>query len=196
MPTRRETLFGLSVLPFVAGGCTTTSVQGITPPDYRHLPDLSLNVAKITVESLYSSLSSLPNVEGLSPYPLEGMVQTWIEDTASAVGNNGQMNVQIIDASIREEKLAKKPGLSGLFSIDQTELYHGHIQLLFQIDFSDYTSEISVESSAAQSVDENATLRDREQTWVNLGEKMITEIDEKLRQKINTELPRLLANFG
>lgn len=192
MPTRRDTLFGLSALTLIAGGCTSTPVRAINPPDYRHLPNLNLNVARVAVETLYQSLSSLPNVEGLSPYPLVSMVQTWIEDTALAVGNSGEVNVQIINASIREEKLPKKPGLSGLFSIDQTELYHGHIQLLFQVNFPDYVSEISVESSAAQSVDENASLRDREQTWVNLGEKMITEIDQTLRQKINTQLPRLL----
>ena len=123
------------------------------------------------------------------------MVTTWLDDTAVADGSSGWINVQIIDASIREEKLAAKPGLSGLFSIDQTEIYHGHIQLLFQISFPDYTSEISVESSAAQSVDENATLRDREQTWVHLGEKMIAEIDQSLRTKIRRDLPRLLIDY-
>ncbi len=194
MPTRRETLISLSALPILVSSCTSTPVRGITPPDYRHLPLLQLNVAKIAIESLYESLTSLPNVEGLSPYPLEEMVRTWLDDTATAEGSSGWINVQIIDASIREEKLDKKPGLSGLFSIDQTEVYHGHIQLLFQINFPDYVSEISVESSAAQSVDENATLRDREQTWVNLGEKMIAEIDQSLRTKIKRDLPRLLLS--
>lgn len=194
MPTRRQALLALSLLPLAASGCTTTVVQAITPPDYRNLPELHLNVAKIATESLYDSRTDLPNVEGLSSYPLKKMVMMWLDDTVSADGSSGWINVQIIDASIREEKLEKKPGLSGLFSIDQTEIYHSHIQLLFQINFPDYRSEISVESSAAQSVDENATLRDREQVWVRLGEKMIAEIDQSLRTKIRRDLPRLLIN--
>ncbi len=194
MPTRRQTLLALCLLPLAASGCTTTTAQEITPPDYRHLPELRLNVARIATESLYDSRTDLPNVEGLSPYPLKEMVKMWLDDTVSADGSSGWINVQIIDASIREEKLDKKPGLSGLFSVDQTEIYHSHIQLLFQINFPDYSSEIRVESSAAQSVDENATLRDREQTWVRLGEKMIAEIDQSLRIKIRRDLPRLLIN--
>ncbi|NQY81803.1 MAG: hypothetical protein HRT36_01860 [Alphaproteobacteria bacterium] len=190
--TRRHTLIGLSALSLGTVGCTSTPMQIINPPSFRNLAPLNLDITTITTELLHDDRAAYPHVEGLSPYPLQEMVQRWLASTINTAGSEGQLNVQIIDASMIEEKLKKSPGLSAFFIIDQSEAYHGHIQLLFQITYPDYTGEISMESHALRSVAEDITLRERQQTWVDLGAKMINDIDQKLRFSIQRDVPRLL----
>lgn len=188
---RRQFLHTLALVPLIAG-CQQTRVAAIRPPDFNNLPQLNLAVGVITVEPLHDNRTSYPRIEGLSPYPLQGIIQQWSDDVFVPAGGQGTLNIQILTASLIEEKLPTKRGFAGLFSNEQSEAYHGKITLAFQVQLPDYNGTINIHSTAVRSVSENASLREREQVWVDIGTKMVNDIDQKLRQNLQQELPRLL----
>jgi hypothetical protein len=130
------------------------------------------------------------------------MIEQWMSQVMQAdrsVGSeSGTLIIRIQDASIIEEKLPPPPGLSGLFTVDQSEAYHGHILLQLLVKFPDYEGEVSIESRASQSVDENTSLRERQIVWISLGNKMIRDIDRQLRETLprgNSYRLSFLGNF-
>ena len=197
--TRRQYLragiAALACAPIAVGCASQPLLPPIAAPDFTDLPPLNFSVSSIEIENLHDDRATYPHTEALSPHPPASIIERWIAQVmrpAKGDVSNSLLTVRIIDASLIEEKLPRAPGLSGLFIVEQTEAYHGHVLLELQALFPDFEGKMIVESQASQTVEENTSLRTRQQVWVELGNKMVRDIDRTLRTSLPQRLPRLL----
>lgn len=161
----------------------------LSPISFRNQPVIRLDVARINVVEEFRSPTHAPNVEHQMSMPPAQAVKIWANERLQAVGTSGQLDIVIQDASVKETNLPMKQGVRGLFTDDQSERYDATLAVTLRLyDGVNAMSraEADVRASRSRSVNEKASLADREKLWhelsSDLGRSLDSEGEKRLRQ--------------
>ncbi len=179
--------FVAATMMLLVAACQPAPVSyTLSPVSFRTQPVIKLNVAKINVVEEYTSPLRAPHVEHqMSMSPAAG-IKIWANERVQAVGTTGQLDVVITDASIKENKLPVKDGVRGFFTDDQSERYDGAISVTLRL--YDGTSAMSraegdVRVTRSRTINEKASLADREKLWHDMATQMVTSYDREAEMR-------------
>ncbi len=156
--------------------------------DFSGTP-VRLNVAQIRVVENYRAPMTRPNVEQEFPTPPAAAVKKWVSQRLTAVGSSGVLEIAIDDASIREVPLPKTGGIKGVFTDDQDARYDGNLRVSLRLYDGVQVGSVAsgdVSVMRSRSINEKATVNERERLYENLTKEMMTgfesETNARLRQ--------------
>ena len=181
-------------LLFVAACQPAPQSYTLSPVTFRSQPVIRINVAKINVVEDYISPVSAPNVEHqMSTPPAQG-VKIWVSERLQAVGTSGTLDVVITNASVKENKLPVKQGVRGLFTDDQSERYDANLAVtlrLYDGENAMSRSQGDVNVSRSRTINEKASLADREKLWHDMSTEMVQSYD----REAEVRLRQYFANY-
>ncbi len=159
----------------------------LAPVNFNGQQPIRINVARINVVEEYRSPTSAPNVEyQMSMSPAQG-VKIWANERLRAVGTQGQLDVVVTNASIKEVKLPVKQGMRGFFTDDQSERYDGALSVTLKLyDGATAMSRADgdVNVTRSRSINEKASLADREKLWHDMSNDMVKSFDHEAENRL------------
>lgn len=181
----------LSISAFALTGCAP-SAQLNEPRGLAYIAEqpIRLDLDRVEVVKAYQSPKKLPNVEHQFPVPPTALVQQWVQDRLLPIGHENHAVVTIEDASVIETPLERTTGVSGWFTVDKTEKYDASVKVKIEV-FNRMNQQVGFASATAtgsQTVTENMTLGQKRKVWIDLMEKVMTQLDNELQANINTHL--------
>ena len=173
------------VMLLAAAGCEiAVGPRAFPEQTFRHLPPISLNVAKIDIVLLFEPPLKAPHVEHEMPVPPHKAIERWVVDRIRTVGISGQAVLTVRDASVVEKRLKPLGGIRGTFTKEQAERYDARVEVeISAIDGRGLRSaKAMTTSSRSRTVPEDATLRQRQVLWYELTERVMQDFDRTLKQ--------------
>lgn len=177
----------LSMAVLFLAACTTSVPQTRISPDltFAHLRPIPVMVDQIFVRNSYNAPMADPNVEHrLDPTPITALY-SWADRRFEVGGqpNDRVLTMDIYQADITREELAKSGSIADLFSVDQREQFTLNIGMTLKMDKNGRTvHQQNIELMQSTTVGENASPVQREQILLQLTEQAIGRID---RQVVN-----------
>lgn len=180
----------LVVALFVAGCVSQVQRPAYPQISFAHLPQISMNVARVELEDRYVSPAIEPNVEHRFPVSPAKTALKWGRDRLKPVGAGGVARVIVERASVVEEPLEPTPGIRGVFTKDQSERYTGTVVVSVEIIDESGAKRATVRSTAkrSQTVPENVSLNEREDIWFRMTEALMATLNKNLEQQIRTHM--------
>lgn len=175
-------LFGL-----VVAACETPPSQNdFAEITFRHLPEIKLNVSEIVYESDYQAPKAAPNVDHIFPIPPERAMKNWVDDRLRAVGPANKAVFILKDASVVEEELESKGGVTGAFTTEQSARYTARMVIEMNIvdSFGNTLSTLNARTERSTTTAEDISLREREKIWFKLTEDVMRDLDQQLEPTI------------
>jgi hypothetical protein len=175
----------------------SSSYETFRPPplDYSAQAPLRLAVAAVTVQSAYRPQTSPPYVDGLMPLKPEDAVRQMLDARLVAVGGPGTMQAVILDASVKEEMLETKSGISGFFTTEAAARLEGRMQV--QIDRLGPTGEVlksvSTAVSRTSSIPEGIGYAERQKIGYELVRDLVGDLDAGLTTNIRGNFADILS---
>lgn len=171
----------------------TSSYETFRPPplDFSGQAPLRLAVGQVIVQSAYRPRDEAPYVDNLMPLKPEDAIRQMLEARLIAVGGSGTMQAVILDASVKEEALETKSGISGFFTKEDAARLEGRFQV--QVDRLSPTGEVMKSVSTAVSrtsaIPEGVGYAERQKIGYDLVRNLVDDLDQGLATNIR-------ANFG
>lgn len=195
----RSAILARTLVVAAAVGLAACSSQS---PETRAFPTISFShKAPIVfaaqgprVESQFTAPMRDPHVEHLMPLAPEEAIRIWARDRLKGTGvGDGEVRVIIRDASVVEKILTKKAGVVGFFTDDQEVQYDA--RAVVAVQYVNTAGKVVVESEAivdrSRTINEKASLHEREKIWFAMIESMVTTLDEQMSQG----LPQYFAPY-
>lgn len=186
-------LFSFGIIISSLASCQVTTSKQVFPElTFQHMKPLNLNIAKLEIISSYNPPMAAPNVDHLFHTPPKAALKNWAKDRLRALGKNGYAHFTIIEASVTETKLDKKKGIIGVFTKDQSERYDAVLEARLEI-FDDHGLSkgfATAKVTRSVTVSEASSINQRKQTWFNLTEELIGDINAELELNISIYLTR------
>ncbi|MBB4266656.1 hypothetical protein [Roseospira visakhapatnamensis] len=184
-------LCGVSLLG--VGACTQPPMRP-TFPDLRfsHKQPFLFRARRVEVQSRYRRPGGPPHVEHLLPLAPDRAAGLWAEDRLQANGE-GEVLVRftVHDASVVEKRLTVERGLRGLLKTEQAQSYYAQLEATVEL-VDDVTGVSLGEANAkvwrSQTVPEDATMNERDETWFALVETLIGAFDTTMSARIAAHL--------
>lgn len=178
--------FFLAIAALFLFSCSSPTPPSASLPNFSHLPKINMDVAGIEVIEAYESTMRSPNIEHIMPYTPADTIQLWVKDRLNAAGKDKLMQVNIIDASVKEENLPRTKGVKGLFTVDQEKRYDVRIEVELRIYGGSALSEAntSVIVTGSSTIPENASVNYREGAYKKLVNNAMTMLNQKLESNI------------
>lgn len=200
MINRRQFLVSLCAAALPLSACATDQpIAGPVPQvGFSHLPGLTFNVSRVDISSAYRSPMQAPNAEQRMPAPPERALLDWAHARIKAnVGAPASAVASFVveDAAVIETKLPKTGGFKGMFTYEPAERYDARASatLMLQDPVAGSSGEIHVNAARSIEVRENATLAEREQAWVELVEKLMSDFNDQMERQIRAHLQTWIA---
>lgn len=171
----------------VVAACETPPSQNnFAEITFGHLPEIKLNVREIVFQSDYQAPQAAPNVDHIFPVPPAQAAERWAADRLRAVGPANKALFVLKDASVTEEKLETKGGITGAFTTEQTERYQANMEAEMRIvdDFGNTLATLSARAARSTTTPEDLSLREREEIWFKLTEDVMRDLDAQLEPAI------------
>lgn len=148
-----------------------------------------LDVAEIRFENN----APADNVASQFPVPPAEALKQWSNDHLVAAGSNGFAIFSINDVSVKETKLPKKKGVEGYFTDQQDARYDAHVAATIRIYTGGAMSvaEVSAEAAQSRSINEGATLLQREQFYYDLTR----ELTGRFGGAMEPQISRYFGNY-
>ena len=183
-------LFLVSFLFCTLLSCKTSNIESTTPDlTFSHLPDIRINVAKITVLNEYKIPFKQPNVEHLAPISPGASVERWVSDILVPVGEKLDAQFIIKSGSIIESDLETQKGLRGVFAIEQSKRYTAIVDAQLEIfDGSHRLVTINAKARRSHTLREDATPNLKTNLLFNLVESLMVTFDRELRRQVDLHL--------
>ena len=183
-------LFLVSFLFCTLLSCKTSNIESTTPDlTFSHLPDIRINVAKITVLNEYKIPFKKPNVEHLAPISPGASVERWVSDILVPVGEKLDAQFIIKSGSIIESELETQKGLRGVFAIEQSKRYTAIVDAQLEIfDGSQRLVTINAKARRSHTLREDATPNLKTNLLFNLVENLMVTFDRELRRQVDLHL--------
>jgi len=174
------------------------------PPPHPQYPDIrftneqpiGLGVGTVSLREDYASSSTPPHVEDRFPVTPMHAIENWAHDRLSASGGPDRAVVDITDASVVEVALPHTAGVQGWFTTDQSERYDMTIQVT--INVVDPTGLVvrtaTVRASRSQSVAENISPDQRDQTWYDMTKDIMAAFDRQMESEIRNHFTGVITN--
>jgi hypothetical protein len=169
-----------------------------TPPPARNLDKISyseraqirLDVREVEIRRAYQPPNAAPNVDHLFPVPPAAGAQLWAADRLKAAGPLGRARFIVREAPVIEIPLKRSGGLTGTFTIEQSERYEARLVAELQILSEDdgVAASVTVEVTHHRTVPENVTLNERVQVWHEMTRALLDEMDRQLDATIKEAL--------
>ena len=175
--------------------CETAVIPRSFPEQtFRHLPPISLDVAKIEIVLFFEPPLKAPHVEHEMPVPPHKAIERWVVDRIRTVGRSGQAVLTVRDASVVEKRLKPLGGIKGTFTKEQSERYDARVEVeISAIDGRGLRSaKAMTTSSRSRTVPEDATLRQRQILWYELTERIMQDFDRTFEAQIRKHLATFL----
>ncbi len=193
MPRRRPPVILLSLILSGLGlsACATPPpVRNLERISYSERPPIRLDVREIEIQRVYQPPNAAPNVDHLFPVPPAVGAQLWAADRLKEAGPLGRARFIVREAPVIEVPLARAGGLTGTFTIDQSERYEARLVAELQILAEDGRVEasVTVEVTHQRTVPENLTLNERVQVWHEMTQALLDEMDRQLDATIKEAL--------
>ncbi len=197
MPRRMSpvVLLCLAISGLVLSACTTPPpARNLDRISYGEKPPIRLDVREIEIQRAYQAPNTAPNVDHLFPVPPAAGAQLWAADRLKAAGPLRRARFIVREAPVIEIPLERSSGLTGTFTIEQSERYEARLVAEVQILAEDGGIEASVtaEISHHRTVPENVTLNERIQVWHEMTRTLLDEMDRQLDAVIKAELYKYL----
>ncbi len=180
------------VLPgFLLGGCETSAPSSQFPElTYGHLGTITLDVARIDVESRYIPPMKAPNVEHRAPVAPYTAIRQWAGQRLKAAGRRNVATLVILDASIREVRLPVKGGLKGFLTTQQSARFDGRAAVLLEIRNAGGRQLAFATARATRSMTlaEGASIAQREKVLFALTEDLVADINRRLEREARQHL--------
>lgn len=181
----------LSVLACVLLSACENAPPAYTPPplafETQTAAPTNVNVARIDVLNHYESPFQRPNVEQEFAVTPAQAIEKWVGKRLHAVGNAGRLEVEISNASARETSLKKTPGIKGLLTDDQDARYDVKLIVTFKLyaDDSNVARAVGdVEVSRYATINERATVVDRQKLYHQLLNQLMTDFDREANARL------------
>lgn len=165
------------------------------PPTYPSITYLDrqpimLDVANVEVQQAYRPPLQAPNVEHRLPVSLSEAVARWAQDRLRPVGASGTAVFIVTDASVVEEKLPTKKGITGLLTTDQAAKYNGRVAAKLEVTQGGGLASGFAEASAvrSQTVPEDITLAERDRTFYRMEESLAKDFDREMELVVRDKL--------
>lgn len=171
------------------------SASGPAGINFGNRAPLRLNVAQVNVAQSYQPPMKLPNVDHTLPTPPIMAIKQWAGQRFVAAGAQGNLEITIEDASVVETPLAKKDGLTGFFTDDQEARYDAHIKITIRLYDGVNTisvAEATAETSRWRTINEKATVAQREAMFNSMLQEMITQLDAETEARIRQYFGRFI----
>ena len=170
--------------------CKTSNIESTTPElTFSHLPDIRINVAKISVLNEYKMPFKKPNVEHVAPVSPGASVERWVSDILVPVGDKLDAQFIIKSGSIIESELKTKKGLKGVFAIEQSKRYTAIVDARLEIfDGSRRLATINAKAKRSHTLREDATPNLKTNLLFNLVENLMATFDRELRRQVDSHL--------
>ncbi|WP_337997654.1 hypothetical protein [Oleispirillum naphthae] len=196
-PFRRGLLLGLFAALALAA-CTSTP-PAPTYPDIRFSQGeaLPIRAMRVDISSSYQPTFASPNVEHLMPVSPERMARQWALDRLQPLrAGRAVARFEVLDARVTETRLKVKTGIVGTFTDEPAERYDATLTARLTLDDPERSYHGSVETTASRSltVQEGASINDREKAWYELTKKLGEEFDRAMSANIKRYLPEALGN--
>ncbi len=175
-----------------------------SPPPHPQYPDIrfsneqpiALAVGTVTLREDYTSSSEPPHVEQQFPVTPMHTLENWAHDRLSASGGPDRAVVDVTDASVIEVALPRTSGMRGWFTTDQSERYDTTIQVT--INIVDPTGLVvrtaTVRAARSQSVAENISPDQRDQTWYDMTKDIMAAFDRQMESEIRNHFTGFVTN--
>tara|TARA_B100000212_G_scaffold300694_1_gene246155 strand:- start:3444 stop:4049 length:606 start_codon:yes stop_codon:yes gene_type:complete len=170
--------------------CKTSNIESTTPElTFSHLPDIRINVAKISVLNEYKMPFKQPNVEHVAPVSPGASVERWVSDILVPVGDKLDAQFIIKSGSIIESELKTQKGLKGVFAIEQSKRYTAIVDARLEIfDGSRRLATINAKAKRSHTLREDATPNLKTNLLFNLVENLMATFDRELRRQVDSHL--------
>ena len=170
--------------------CKTSNIESTTPElTFSHLPDIRINVAKISVLNEYKMPFKQPNVEHVAPISPGASVERWVSDILVPVGDKLDAQFIIKSGSIIESELKTQKGLKGVFAIEQSKRYTAIVDARLEIfDGSRRLATINAKAKRSHTLREDATPNLKTNLLFNLVENLMATFDRELRRQVDSHL--------
>lgn len=193
----------------VRGGCiaviATAALAGCSaPPPHPQYPDIhftgqspiGLGVNTISLREDYTPSSTPPHVETQFPVTPMHALENWAHDRLSATGGPDRAVVDVTDASVTETSLPRTQGVQGWFTTDQSERYDMSVQATINIIDSSglVVRTATAHASRSQTVAENISPDQREQTWYDMTKDIMAQFDRQMENEIRTHFTGFVTN--
>lgn len=157
---------------------------------------LRINVAQVNVVQAYQPPMKLPNVDHTMPTPPIMAINQWVGQRFAAAGAAGNLEITIDDASVKETPLPKKDGVTGFFTDDQEARYDAHIKVTIRLYDGVNTisvAEASAESSRWRTINEKATIAQREAMFNGMLQEMMIQLDGETESRLRQYFSRFIV---
>lgn len=183
----RHFLFVLLV-PFLVSACDPVPAP-FTPaqPSFSGQPPLRFSVAKMEVVEDYEAPGKYPNVDHLMAYAPDDVFRIWVNDRIKTVGNSYSMQINIVDASVKETTLPVTTGMKGYFTNEQAERYDASIAVTMKIYAEGKglpIAEVEAHANKSRTLAEDASLSEREKLYYELTLELMQELNDTLEKNI------------
>lgn len=175
----------------------TSGYEPFQPPplDFSDRAPLRFEVGRVTVQSAYRSKDTPPFVDSQMPLEAEDAVRQLLERRLVAVGGPGSVQAVILDASVKEEPLETKSGLSGFFTEESAARLEGQLQV--QVDrlspAGEVLTSVSTAVSRTSSIPEDVGYAERQKIGYQLVRDLARDLDARLTENIRANLGAILA---
>lgn len=189
---------------FIAAVAAAALAACNSPPPHPQYPDLrftgqppiALAVGTVSLREDYVSSASPPHVERQFPVTPMQAIQNWAHDRLSPSGGPDRAVVVITNASAVEVALPRTTGVKGMFTTDQSERYDMTIQVT--VNIVDPTGLVlrtaTVRASRSQSVAENISPDQRDQTWYDMTKDIMAAFDRQMESDIRNHFTNFVTN--
>jgi hypothetical protein len=193
MPRRmsRIVLLCLAVSGLALSACTTPPpVRNVDRISYSEKPLIRLDVREIDIQRAYQAPNAAPNVDHVFPVPPAAGAQLWAADRLKAAGPLRRARFIVREAPVIEIPLERSSGLTGTFTVEQSERYEARLVVELQIlsENGGVEAWVSAEVTHFRTVSENVTLNERVQVWHEMTQTLLDEMDRQLDAAIKEEL--------
>ncbi len=159
----------------------------LAPVSFAREQVIRVNVAKINVVDDTSAAKSAANIEQKMSMPPSDAMRIWAKERLQAVGQTGSLEITLSDASIKEVSLPVKDGFQGFISDEQSKRYDGSLKATLRLyDGQNAMSraEGDVAISRSQTINEKATIADREKLWHDMATDMARSFDKEAELRL------------
>ncbi len=163
--------------------CTTSlPVRNLDKISYSESPPIQLDVREIEIQRIYQPPNAAPNVDHLFAVPPAAGAQLWAADRLKAAGPSRRARFIVREGPVIEVRLARSGGVTGTFTIEQSERYEARLVAELQILAEDGRVEasVTVEVTHHRTVPENVTLNERVQVWHEMTQTLLDSMDRRL----------------
>jgi len=161
---------------------------------------LKLNVARFDIDNFYQPPGKEPNVEQLHEVTPSTVAQRWLETRVVPVGTSGQGVLKIINASVTQEKLPIKGGLTGFFGdqVDAKLVAQLRVELTLTmgqgVGMAVSTYKVDVQAKAERTILQSATLNERDVAYFSLMQDLANQFDKAATSEVTRAMQGALRN--